>query len=156
MTTINSNAVTQAEPQDGRLKDVFASAVYYAQKGWSVLPIHSPRKGICSCGNRSCESASKHPRTTHGVRNASTDPVIIKGWWESWPDANVGIVTGMNSGLIALDVDPRHGGDETLANLESHHGKLPTTVEALTGGGGRHLLFSIPGLTSKADRSGKA
>jgi hypothetical protein len=40
------------------------------------------------------------------------------------------------SGLVVLDVDPRHGGDESIRNL-----KLPPTVEALTGGGGWHEYF---------------
>jgi len=56
----------------------------------------------------------------------------------------VGIATGPESGLVVLDVDPRHRGDDTLAELESQHGKLPDTVEALTGGGGRHIFFEHP------------
>jgi putative DNA primase/helicase len=66
------------------------------------------------------------------------------------------------SGFDVLDVDPRHGGDESLAKLEAEHGKLPDTVEALTGGGGRHILFKhregvrssaghLPGLDVRGD-----
>jgi hypothetical protein len=47
--------------------------------------------------------------------------------------------------LIVLDVDPQHGGDASLARLEQRHGPLPTTIEATTGGGGRHLYFAHPG-----------
>lgn len=49
-----------------------------------------------------------------------------------------------------VDVDPRHGGDDTLAQLEAQHGALPATVEALTGGGGRHILFRYPGYPVKS------
>ena len=41
-------------------------------------------------------------------------------------------------------VDPKNGGDVSLDTLISKYGKLPNTVEALTGGGGRHLLFTMP------------
>ena len=43
-----------------------------------------------------------------------------------------------------LDVDPRHGGDETLARLEAENGALPTTLVAITGGGGQHYLYKAP------------
>jgi hypothetical protein len=44
-----------------------------------------------------------------------------------------------------LDIDPRHGGDESLAQLEHRQGKFPDTVESITGGGGRHIFFTYPG-----------
>jgi hypothetical protein len=61
------------------------------------------------------------------------------------PDAGVGIVTGAVSGLVVVDVDLRHGGDVSLEGLEREHGRIPTTVECRTGGGGRHLYFTHPG-----------
>jgi hypothetical protein len=53
--------------------------------------------------------------------------------------------TGQPTGLLVLDIDPDHGGNETLAALEAEHGPLPPTVEQTTGSGGRHLLFKFPG-----------
>jgi hypothetical protein len=82
--------------------------------------------------------------------------------WERWPDANVAVVTGTVSGVGVLDVDPRSGGDETLGRLEQRWGALPSTVEAHSGGGGRHVWFGVegevpsavlgPGLELKAER----
>ena len=66
-------------------------------------------------------------------------------WFRRWPDANVGIVTGEISNLIVLDIDPKHGGDATLDRLERGFRPLSSTVEAVTGGGGRHLYFAHPG-----------
>ncbi len=43
-----------------------------------------------------------------------------------------------------LDIDPRHDGHDTLAELERQHGALVETVTSHTGGGGRHLLFAHP------------
>ena len=46
----------------------------------------------------------------------STDTDIIKGWFGCQAlDANLGVVTDK---LIALDIDPRHDGDESLRELE--------------------------------------
>jgi putative DNA primase/helicase len=62
-----------------------------------------------------------------------------------WPKANIGIITGRISGLVALDVDPRNCGGDTLTALEKQHDPLPKTAESRTGGGGRHILFAYPG-----------
>jgi len=70
----------------------------------------------------------------------------IEGWFRRWPDANVGLVTGRVSGLVVVDIDPRHGGQASLERLRDEHGPLPRTVEAETGGGGRHLYFAYPGV----------
>jgi hypothetical protein len=40
-----------------------------------------------------------------------------------------------------LDVDPRNGGDDSLAQLERELGPLPATMSVKTGGGGRHFYF---------------
>lgn len=69
----------------------------------------------------------------------------IRQWFTTWPNANIGIITGSISDLIVLDLDPRHGGDDSLSELERRHGPLPKTVEAVTGGGGRHIYFLHPG-----------
>ena len=61
------------------------------------------------------------------------------------PEANIGIMRGAEWGLVVLDVDPRHGGDEALRDIEQEHGALPPTPATLTGGGGTHYLFEHPG-----------
>jgi hypothetical protein len=66
----------------------------------------------------------------------------IDAHWSRDPHTNVGIRTG--GGFVALDVDPRAGGDDVLADLEHEHGELPATVEVVTGGGGRHFYFRGP------------
>lgn len=86
----------------------------------------------------------KAPYTANGFKDASLDPVIIRQWWRKWPDANIAIPTGEASGLLALDIDPRHGGDVSLTLMIEQYGALPSTMEACTGGGGHHLIFSYP------------
>jgi hypothetical protein len=96
-----------------------------------------------------CDSPAKHPRTDHGLKDASTDSATIHKWWSRWPDANVAIVTGKASGVIALDIDPRHQGIDSLATWEQQHGAFPPTLESETGGGGLHKLFLHPGFPVK-------
>lgn len=122
-------------------------ALYYARLGWPVMPLHTPdQRGFCSCRDGpQCHSAGKHPRwhrklIPHGLKNASIDPEIIKKWWTQWPDANIGVATGKRS-FIALDVDLKGDGPETLRDLIQQNGPLPDTCEQITGSGGRQIFF---------------
>jgi putative DNA primase/helicase len=118
-------------------------ALYYAGRGWPVLPLHwiTPEHR-CDCGHPNDErghSPGKHPLTEHGKDDASTDADQIKKWWERWPEANIGIRSGRESGLVVLDVDPRHEGHETIKKYN-----VPQTLTVRTGGGGKHFYFSYP------------
>jgi hypothetical protein len=122
------------------------AALGYAAHGWLVLPVQTPLSdGGCSCGADCGASRGKHPRTLHGLKEASRNPDRIWQWWRRWPDANVGIRTGRESGLVVLDVDMRYGGEASLERLEATCDRLPTTLIAHSGGGGRHLYFRHPG-----------
>ena len=120
-------------------------ALDYAGFGWPVLLLHSIDGGRCTCGRSDCHSVAKHPRTEHGLRDATTDQSIMRSWWSRCPNANVGILTGQRSGFVVLDVDPQHGGSKTLSDLEGRFGRLPKTLVSRTGNGGRHILFQHPG-----------
>jgi len=122
-----------------------SAALVYASRGWPVIPVHKPQGDGCSCGNDKCEHPAKHPRTAHGFLDATTDETTIRQWWSRWPEANIGIVTGAKSGLVVLDIDPRNGGDDSLAEIQRNYDALPDAVESITGGGGRHIFFAHPG-----------
>ena len=122
-------ASSRSDERSSAAAEVLAAALALAERGWPIFP---------------CDG--KRPRTGSGLLVATTDAVTISRWWQRiWPDANVAIRTGAESGLLVLDVDPGHGGDDALAALEAKHGALPATVEVMTGGGGRHLYFEHPG-----------
>jgi hypothetical protein len=121
------------------------SANLYAARGWAVFPLHSMIAGRCSCRHDRCPHPAKHPLARHGLHDATTDPKTIRGWWDRWPWANIGVATGKVSGIVVLDVDPTHGGTESLACLQSLMGSLPRTLTARTGGGGLHLIYAHPG-----------
>lgn len=123
-----------------------------ANLGWPVFPLHSPittskeeADRRCSCKTPGCANVGKHPRTKHGFKDATTELAAIERLWKESPQGNIGIACGVHAGIVVVDIDPRHGGDVTLEGLEAEHGRLPATVETLTGGGGRHLFFQHPG-----------
>ena len=134
--------VRAADPDDLTAGRPVDAARTYAARGWRVVPI---------------AAGTKHPAHLKAWQEAATtDPELIAEWWERWPDDGVGIATGQRSGIWALDVDPRHGGDDTLADLEATHGRLPATMEVLTGSGGRHLYFAWPeGRAIRNDQAGR-
>jgi len=120
------------------------AALAYAALGIAVFPCHWLERGRCSCGGQCGSSAGKHPRTRAGHTEASTDPATIRLWWAAWPDANIGASMSA-SGLIALDVDPRNGGDESWREIEHEYGSdISETWTNLTGGGGVHYLYRAP------------
>jgi hypothetical protein len=104
-------------------------ALCYAKQGWAVLP---------------CRPAGKEPAVQGGFKAATTEKRVIVAAWTARAAANVGIATGVMSGLVVLDVDPRNKGDASLAELERIHGALPVTATVETGGGGRHFYFAAP------------
>ncbi len=127
------------------------SARRYAERGWLVFPVHSmSAEGTCSCGKQeNCSSPGKHPRTSAGLKDGTTDLEHVESWWKRWPNTNIGIVTGEASGIVVLDIDVDKAGEESLKKLEAEYGELPTTTIAITGSGGMHYLFRHPGVEIK-------
>lgn len=116
----------------------------YVARGWYVFPCHSIILGKCSCGKGDdCSSRGKHPRTARGVKDATNDLERLVAWASAYPDANWALACGRQSGVFVVDVDPRHGGFESMDDWESVN-PLPETLTALTGGGGRHHFFRYP------------
>jgi hypothetical protein len=61
-----------------------------------------------------------------------------------WPEANVAIRTGQQSGVLVLDIDG-DAGAESVRELERRHGTLPATATVVTPRGGQHIYFAHPG-----------
>jgi hypothetical protein len=123
-------------------------ALWLASLGFHLIPIHTVVQGVCTCGNTQCSSPGKHPRTRNGSKNATSAVAQIVQWFDvDFPESNVGIATGAATGIVVLDVDTRHGGEASLAALETQHGEFPPTPTSRTGGGGLHFFFRHPGGT---------
>ena len=120
------------------------AARWYAKRNIFVFPLHNVEDdGSCSCRDAECKNQGKHPRTQHGFKDATIDLEKIGQWWTTFPKANIGIACEP-TGWAVIDVDPRHGGDETLRDLEQQYGPLPDTVRQVTGSGGQHIIFTYP------------
>ena len=113
------------------LRSVAEAALYYLSLGWSVIPAHPRNK----CPAIRWQEYQHRRPTVEEVRS----------WFRDRPHTNIGIVTGKVSGLVVLDVDLKHGGEESLSNLTNVNRPLPQTVDVRTGGGGRHIYFAHPG-----------
>lgn len=101
------------------------AAAEYAANGWPVFPCRG-----------------KTPLTHDGFKAATAEQERVSHFWERWPDANIG--WPLLDNWFALDVDPRHGGDASLRDLERKNGCLPMTLRAITGSGGEHWIFRSP------------
>jgi hypothetical protein len=124
-------------------------ALEYAAVEIAVFPLWGVSSGICDCpAGRECRSAGKHPLARfakNGVKDATTDPAQIKTWFKAHPSANLAIAMGGALRLIALDSDPRNGGDASVCDLVEAHGDgWLETHTVRTGGNGNHFLYRLP------------
>jgi putative DNA primase/helicase len=131
-------------------------ALSYIRQGLSIVPLYPVKGGKCDCGaGKKCLRPGKHPRTKHGVKDATTSTKKVKAHWKKYPDDNIGVSTGSGSGVMVLDVDLRNGGEASFAAALRTLGKLPKCPKSLTPSGGYHLLFSPPKAKVKSHTSGK-
>lgn len=120
---------------------MISAALEYGALGWRVLPLWTVAlDGLelaCTCPKGAgCASPGKHPRLLHGVLEASAEAATITAWWERWPDANIGIATGPESGIYVVDLD---GPDA----IEAWTGLgIPAGWQARTGNG-MHLVYAL-------------
>lgn len=110
-------------------------ALHLAHMGYAVFPA---RTEIQTDGR-----VNKPPvRGVMWTRESTAEERTIREWWARWPDALVAIDCG-KSGIVVLDVDPRHGGswDE------------PGGYATLSGG--RHVLYAEPRSPIGCDNTGR-
>jgi hypothetical protein len=125
--------------------------------GFPICPTHYPthtgEHPVCSCGDphtKDPKRIGKHPMVhlvPHGFKDASSDPEVVRSWWEAEPQANIGLVTGwplpwstdrLPRYLFVTDNDP--GGDDQFRAAGI---ALPQTFQVHTGRG-RHVYFWTP------------
>jgi hypothetical protein len=156
-------AALQGNPYDTSVavSPAHAQALLMASLGHAVFPLYGMKNGMCSCGNATCADAGKHPRRSNSFKEATTNPTLINMWFKYEPELNYGVRLGQEIGdsgkmVVVVDVDRyKVGGAEALEELEKVHGRLPATVEVLTGAGGSHCYFLADCTISFTDKMGK-
>lgn len=99
-------------------------------RGWRLTPLAGKKPILADWPNRICSEAEIMQHIQQG--------------------GNVGVLTGMASGLGVIDFD-RLDSDEAIGLLE----RLPETVMAETGRGGRHLYYCLPARGALPNTAGK-
>ena len=113
------------------------SALDLISGGYNVIPLHAPymvgplNAPIQEWGKRALVDLTPY-------RECHSTPEEIEAWWRTWPQANIGLVTGRQSGLVILNVNGAEG-EEALRHLPS----LSPTIWSETGTG-RHYWYTYP------------
>lgn len=100
-------------------------AIKYHRMGLAVIPLK--KKGKTPL----IESWAQYQK-----RRPTEDE--INEWWTKYPDANIGIITGLISGIVVLDPD----GAEAMESLKGRY--MPPTAVSKTGSGW-HYFYKHPG-----------
>lgn len=108
------------------------AAMALANRGLSVFPVNAQTKA---------------PLTQHGCKDATRDERQIIEMWRKHPAAGIAVATGKASGIVAIDIDPRSGGEDGFAELAGRIGNPGQTVRVLTPSGGYHLWYRGPAAT---------
>src|SRR5262249_27131057 len=109
---------------------LLAAALDYAERGFSVIPIKpKDKKPLIAWETYQTEPAP--------------EPTIDR-WFESWPTANIGLVTGAISDCIVIDLDS----NEATQKLKSLLGNYDlSAVPRSRTGKGFQLFFKHPGVS---------
>lgn len=122
--------------------DFRRAALEYAAIGWKVFPLAAGTKIPAIKGG-------------HGVKDATDDTTILEAISKKYPRANLGLACGEPSGVVVVDVDPRHGGFHSLATLAAMGRIFPEGPRARTGNGGLHMFYRFqPGISNSSGRLG--
>lgn len=96
------------------------------------------------CAVFAVNASTKAPMTPRGCKDATRDERKILEMWRRYPAAGIGVATGKPSGVIALDIDPRAGGEDGFAELAGQLGAPGVTVRVTTPSGGWHAWYRAP------------
>ena len=138
-TTLRRPAARQPDPP------ALAAALAYHRLGWSVVPLCPPDHRRCTASHvEHCGNPGKVPLILWAPFQKRPAPAsTVRTWWQTWPNANVGVATGPASRLVGIDVDGEPG--EDLLNQWAGGEELPPTLRFLTGRPGSYrLLYRTP------------
>jgi hypothetical protein len=106
------------------MNDRLEAALEYLFKGFSVIPVKPDKTPFVSWQQFQKERPTESQ---------------IRAWWEAYPNANIGVITGQISGICVIDRD-----DMTKSEIEEHLSDSQLIPTACTPRGGQHLYFRMP------------
>jgi len=121
-------------------------ALQYLNKGLSVIPLVSPSMASPELSEEDFIKKCKTPLVgwkAYQKRLPTVDEVA--GWFDKWPDANIGIITGKVSGIVVFDLDSEHA-----VEYADNEGGFPETPKVKTGKG-YHVYVKHPGFEIRND-----
>ncbi|HCT80128.1 MAG TPA: DNA primase [Micromonosporaceae bacterium] len=126
-----------------------AAALRYAANGLPVFILGRSKRPVANCpacalDDPGHESQTCACLTCHGLYAATVDPQRIAAMFRVVPGGLLAIRTGNASRLVVIDVDPAHGGLDSLSALVGRR-LAPPTAHVRTGSGGLHLYYRHPG-----------
>lgn len=127
---------------------MLAAALSYAtQKGWFVFPA---KLGLKESHKSARFSKS---RRRWGATNSRAE---LREDFMKFPNANLGVPTGMDNGIFVIEADTIAGhpkghvdGLASIKQLEAEHGPLPETLMAISPSGSVHRYYKHPGYEIK-------
>ena len=113
----------------------------YIDLNWNIIPIHSAKKGKCSCGKVECSAAGKHPLLNDWkiYQNEKVTHEQLDHWIDEFPGSNYAVITGKISNLVVVDLD----GEQGSKSFKEHIVDFPSTRISKTGKG-YHLYYKYP------------
>lgn len=119
--------------------NIMTAAREGAARGWSVFPAPASGKKM------GCVSAANSNGNRWGATKTAAE---IDRYWQKYPYANLGFMTGSCSGFFVVEADSEKGhaidGVAALRKLEAGHGALPDTLMAESPTGSLHYYFNNP------------
>lgn len=109
------------------------AALHYLKMGLSIIPV----------------KRTKLPYLESWKIYQERYPTVeeVNEWWRRWPEANIALITGELSGIVALDLDIKHG-------RSSKDFIIPPTASARSGSGGEHFFFKYPAVGPVMTKAG--
>lgn len=116
----------------------------YLKLNWSLIPLcHPEHRGVSPLNHiGGCKRPGKEP--IHRWKERQSKPHTtdeIAHIYTTNPHLNLGVVTGLVSGIVMVDIDTPQGGQ---AWLDAVGISTPETWEYGTGRGGSHLVYRWP------------
>lgn len=114
-----------------------SAALRYATLGVPVFP---------------CVPGAKQPLTSNGFHDATASPQTVQTWWQRTPEANIGLPTGANTGVLVVDIDVHPSGNGFAVFERARSQGLADDWGWLvrTPSGGLHAYYPANGLEQRS------